>query len=128
MYRLKLVYKCKVLAVLGIVACSSNSLKIFMAIKKYVEKLNCDVRKDDGVINIFTDGKKSHFTCTEAQLFETLELFLNDTHKFYQVHLTTYPTIAVHITGNAAMIKKNENELREKIIAALNSQHFKGNA
>jgi hypothetical protein len=99
-----------------------------MAIKKYAEKLNCDARKDDGVINIFTDGKKSHFTCTEAKLFETLELFLNDTYKFYQVHLTTHPTIAVHITGDAAKIKKNENELREKIIAALKSQHFKGNA
>ena len=98
-----------------------------MPIKKVANELDCDARKKHGVINIFTNSKKGHFTCSEAKLFELLEFCLNDTYKYYQVHLTTHPTIAVHITGEAEKIKKNEKDLRMKIIATLTELHDIGN-
>jgi len=98
-----------------------------MPIKSIPNTLFCEPRADQGVVNIFTNSKKGHFTCTEAKLFEALDYCLHDTHKYFQVHLTTHPYIAVHITGEASMIKKNEKDLREKIIDTLTSLHDIGN-
>ena len=95
--------------------------------KIIANQLNCSARVNDGVINIFTYSKKGHFTCTESKLFESLEYCLHDIHKFYQVHLTTHPTVAVHITGDADKIKNNESDLRNKVIAVLTELHDIGN-
>ena len=98
-----------------------------MPIKKVANKLNTEARSEDAVISVFTNSKKGHFTCSEAKLFENLEDCLHDIHKFYQVHLTTHPTVAVHITGDADKLKNNEIDLRERIIATLTFFHDIGN-
>ena len=98
-----------------------------MPIKKTPNQLNTDARNEDAVISIFTNSKKGHFSCSEAKLFESLEFSIGDTYKFYQVHLTTYPSIAVHVTGEKDKIAKNGNDLRKVIVKKLNDLHDIGN-
>ncbi len=98
-----------------------------MPIKKIPNNLNTDVRRDDAVLSVFTYSKKGHFSCTEAKLFENLEFCLRDTYKFYQVHLTTHPFIAVHVTGNKDKISVNGSAIRESIIKTLNDYLDIGN-
>ena len=98
-----------------------------MPIKKVANQLNTEARCDDAIISIFTNSKKGHFSCSETKLFESLESCIFDTHKFYQVHLTTYPSIAVHVTGDKDKISENGNELRKAIIKTLNDLHDIGN-
>jgi len=98
-----------------------------MPIKKVANQLNTEARGEDAVISVFTNSKKGHFSCSEAKLFESLEFSLSDPYKFYQVHLTTYPSIAVHITGDKDKIATNGNQLREAIIKTLIDLHDIGN-
>lgn len=98
-----------------------------MPIKKVANQLNTEARVEDAVISIFTNSKKGHFSCSEAKLFERLEYCIHDTYKFYQVHLTTYPYIAVHITGDKVKIDKNSSDLREAIVKTLSDLHDIGN-
>ena len=98
-----------------------------MPIKKIPNQLITDARSEDAVISIFTSSKKGHFSCSEAKLFESLEFCIVDPYKFYQVHLTTYPSIAVHITGDKDKIATNGNQLREAIIKTLTDLHDIGN-
>jgi hypothetical protein len=98
-----------------------------MPIKKTPNQLNTDARNEDAVISIFTNSKKGHFTCSEAKLFEALEFSIGDTYKYFQVHLTNYPSIAVHVTGDKDKIAKNGNQLREAIIKTLTDLHDSGN-
>ena len=98
-----------------------------MPIKKVANELNTEARSEDAVISVFTNSKKGHFTCSEAKLFETLEFCIGDTYKFYQVHLTTHPSIAVHVTGDKDKIATNGNQLREAIIKTLTDLHDIGN-
>ena len=98
-----------------------------MPIKSTPNTLFCEARADEAVINIFTQSKKGHFTCTEAKLFDALDDCLHDVQKYFQVHLTTHPYIAVYITGREDHIKKNEKDLRKKIIETLTSLHDIGN-
>jgi hypothetical protein len=94
-----------------------------MPIKKVANQLNTEARGEDAVISVFTNSKKGHFTCSEAKLFEALEFSIGDPYKFYQVHLTTYPSIAVHVTGDKDKILKNGNDLRKAIVNTLNDLH-----
>jgi hypothetical protein len=94
-----------------------------MPIKKVANQLNTEARVEDAVISVFTNSKKGHFSCSEAKLFESLEFSIGDTHKYYQVHLTTYPSIAVHITGDKDLIAKNCSDLRNAIVKTLNDLH-----
>jgi len=98
-----------------------------MPTKKTPNNLITEARKDDAVISIFTNSKKGHFSCSEAKLFESLEFCIVDPYKFYQVHLTTHPAIAVHITGDKDKIATNGNQLREAIIKTLTDLHDIGN-
>ena len=98
-----------------------------MPIKKIPNQLKTDARCDDAVISIFTNSKKGHFTCSEAKLFESLEYAIKDPYKYYQVHLTIYPTIAVHVTGDKDKIVENGKELRQAIVNTLTELHDKGN-
>lgn len=98
-----------------------------MPIKSTANTLNCDYRSDEAVINIFTQSKKGHFTCTEAKLFDALDQCVYDSNGYFNVHLTTHPFIAVHITGEASKIKKYEKDLRKKILETLTSLHDIGN-
>lgn len=98
-----------------------------MPIKKTPNNLNTDARKDDAVLSVFTNSKKVHFSCSEAKLFESLEYCLHDTYKYYQVHLSTHPFIAVHITGDKDKISLNGNDLRQAIINTLSDYHEIGN-
>lgn len=98
-----------------------------MPIKKIPNRLNTDARSDDAVISVFTDSKKGHFTCSESKLFESLEYAIKDPYKYYQVHLTTYPTIAVHVTGDKDKISKNGKEIRQAIVITLTELHDSGN-
>ena len=98
-----------------------------MPIKKIANHLNTEARCDHAIISVFTNSKKGHFTCSEAKLFEALEFSIGDTYKYYQVHLTTYPSIAVHVTGDKDKIDKNGNDLRKAIVKTLNDLHDIGN-
>jgi hypothetical protein len=98
-----------------------------MPIKKIPNKLNTNYRRNDAVISVFTDSKKGHFNCSESRLFEHLESAIFDPHKYYQVHLTTHPSIAVHITGDKDKIDANESKLRLAIEQTLSELHDIGN-
>ena len=98
-----------------------------MPIKKVANQLNTEARGENAVISVFTNSKKGHFSCSEAKLFENLEFSIGDTYKYYQVHLTTYPSIAVHVTGDKDKIDKNGNDLRKAIVKTLNDLHDIGN-
>ena len=98
-----------------------------MPVKKIANQLSTEARSEDAVISIFTKSKKGHFTCSEAKLFENLEFCIGDTYKVYQVHLTTHPFIAVHVTGEKDKIAQNSSYLREAIVNTLKELHDIGN-
>jgi hypothetical protein len=98
-----------------------------MPIKKTPNQLNFSFYKDAAVISIFTLSKKAHFSCSESKLFEILEDSIHDNYKYFQVHLTTFPFIAVHITGTPDKIEENEVRLRTAIEESLARYHERGN-
>jgi len=97
-----------------------------MPIKKTPNQLIFTVVEDDAVINIFTRSKKEHFTCSMPKLFDYLEFCIGDTYQYYQVHLTTYPNVAVHITGEITRIQANKAQLRAAIMKQLEELHDSG--
>ena len=73
-----------------------------MPIKKTPNSLYIQLASSENVLSFFTHSKKSHFSVSEAKLFDSLQYCLRGINLNYQVHLTTYPNIAVHVLfGNA---------------------------
>ena len=77
----------------------------------------------DEVLNFFTGGLKSHFTCSEKQLHENLALALRTTGGYFQVHLTTYPHIAVHVRGHVEKITEHKDWIETQIDDTLKNWH-----
>jgi hypothetical protein len=98
-----------------------------MPIKKIPNQLNCEARAGQAVLSVFTNSKKGHFSCNETKLYEALVSCIHDNYGFFQVHLTTHPFIAVHITGNQDKMDTHGNKMRSQIINALKENHDIGN-
>jgi len=72
-----------------------------MPIKKTPNHLNLRQDSSSHVLNFFTNSKKAHFSISEGKLYEELEIGVKRVNFNYQVHLTTYPFIAVHVLYGA---------------------------
>ena len=72
-----------------------------MPIKKTPNHLNLRQDSSSHVLNFFTNSKKAHFSISEGKLYEELENGVKSVNFNYQVHLTTYPFIAVHVLYGA---------------------------
>ena len=68
-----------------------------MPIKKTPNQLNLKHVSNSHVLNFFTYSKKAHFEVNEGKLYDSLQYCLTGINVNYQVHLTTYPFIAVHV-------------------------------
>ncbi len=68
-----------------------------MPIKKIPNSIYIKHASSENVMSFFTSSKKSHFNISESNLFDSLSRCLRGININYQVHLTTYPNIAVHV-------------------------------
>jgi hypothetical protein len=73
-----------------------------MPIKKIPNSVNIQLVDSKNLLSFFTSSKKAHFSISEPKLFDSLQYCVRGINLNYQVHLTTYPNIAVHVLfGNA---------------------------
>lgn len=91
--------------------------------KRTIAIANIQLAPQDEVLNFFTGGLKSHYTCSEKQLHENLALALHTTGSYFQVHLTTYPQIAVHVRGREDKIKEHKDWIEKQIDGTLKKWH-----
>ena len=80
--------------------------------------------RSDEIMSFITQCKKNHFDCSESKLYESLNFSLNDIYGFFNLYLSTYPYIAVHIAGTSEKLKGKEQDFKEKIEATLQN-HLK---
>ena len=92
--------------------------------KKIPNTLNLVQARSDEIMSFITHCKKNHFDCSESKLYDSLNMALNDIYSFFNLYLTTYPYIAVHIVGTSEKLKGKEQEFKEKIEATLQN-HLK---
>ena len=93
-----------------------------MPIKKIPNSVNILLADSKCLLSFVTNSKKDHFSVSEAKLFDSLQYCLRGINLNYQVHLTTYPNIAVHVLyGNAfpkdaAHINLIQNTIEKELI------------
>lgn len=78
---------------------------------------------DDVVLNFFTMSLKSHFNCTDKQLYEAVKDALYTTNGFFVVHLTIHPYIAVHVTGRKDIVEEHIDWIKDQIKLVLQTHH-----
>lgn len=92
--------------------------------KKIPNTLNLVQASSDAIVSFITQCKKNHFDCSESKLYDSLNMAFYDSNGYYVVYLTTYPCIAVHITGRNDKLMGNEQAFKEKIETVLQN-HLK---
>jgi hypothetical protein len=80
--------------------------------------------RSDEIMSFITQCKKNHFDCSESKLYDSLNMAFYDSNGYYVVYLSTYPYIAVHITGRNDKLMGNEHAFQEKIETVLKN-HLK---
>lgn len=89
--------------------------------KNYTNTLIVDeVHSDCDVLNLFTYyNKKAHFKISMPELYESIRWHLNDLYGCFQVRLSVYPYIAVHIYGRKDILEREKSALITKVKQAL---------
>jgi len=90
-----------------------------MPIKKIKNIVNIKEMESVEILTFLTSCKKNHFSCSEAKLFELLESCFYESNRYYQVHLTTYPFIGVHVCGRSDKLDGKQQEFQNKIFDLL---------
>ena len=82
-----------------------------------------EVPSDCEVLNLYTRSKKAHFKVPMPKLYDSICWHLHDSSGFFQVRLSVYPYIAVHIYGRKDVLAREKPRLIESVNAAL-AEHF----
>jgi len=94
-----------------------------MPIKKIPNQLNIHLVNQSEILNLLTRSKKSHFTITESKLCELLHDAIHTTGGFFNIYVSTYPYIAVHITGDTGKLDEYRDWLMEQVSNVLKDNH-----
>jgi len=78
---------------------------------------------DCDVLNLFTNSKKAHFNVPMPKLYDSITTNIRDNMGYFQVRLSVYPYIAVHIYGHEHILAREKEALTKSVEAALAS-HF----
>ena len=103
---------------------TNHKIEIIMKGKRIVPLLGFkSTDNNDEVLNFFTSSLKSHFNCTDKQLYEAVKDALYMTGDFFVAHLTIYPYIAVHVFGSKDKLDEHKDWIENKIKSALQTHH-----
>lgn len=92
--------------------------------KIYTNTLSVDEAPSDcEVLNLYTRSKKGHFKVPMQKLYESIIDEIRDNYGYFQVRLSVYPLIAVHIYGRKEILARERAFLIERVNAAL-AEHF----
>jgi len=80
------------------------------------------LQEHEDVLSFFTFSKKNHFA-SDAKLYDALATSIHGINCNYQVHLTTYPYIAVHVSfGLTGGLGKDKTRIEQTIQSVLEAQ------
>ncbi len=97
-----------------------------MPIKKNVNILSVDRLNQAEILSFVTHSKKSHFTCSEAQLCEHIVWSTHTTGTYFVTYVSLVPTVAVHVYGCKDTLKEHADWLENRISQALADLHDDG--
>ena len=94
-----------------------------MAGKRTQLPLSFSYGKQSELLTIRTNGKKAHFNCSDAKLYADLLDAVHTSTGYFNVYLTTYPKIAVHIDGSEEKLAECKDWLLERVGNVLLTYH-----
>ena len=74
---------------------------------------------DCDVLNLYTRSKKAHFSVPMPKLYESIMWHIHDNSVYFQVRLSVYPLIAVHIYGSKQILQREKATLIKRVEEAL---------
>jgi len=91
--------------------------------KRTIPFFNAEYADNAEMMTIRTSTKKSHYICSDAKLYDNLVTAIRTTGDYFNLLLSTYPTVAVHINGQADKLKEHKNWLLQQVTDTLQNSH-----